>query len=218
MIKNETMAQDCAAWDEGLSLRQRAFVVFYCTDEDCFMNGRKAYKKAHTKYKAGEPVYTPSEEVCDVGASKLLSVAKVKAACRRLLAELQPDVDAENIPRLLHDIALQAMYNPADIIDTQGRLAVQSLSELGDKAKCIRQIYQTARGVRVELVDRTKAQDRLLRYYNLCRSFGEQMADGGTASMASHGLASPIAALLQTRNESGLVFFDDDAESIEQTA
>lgn len=166
-------AQESAVWDEGLKPRQRNFVVFYCTDEDCFMNGRKAYRKAHTKYKAGEIVYTPSDEVCDVGASKMLSIAKVKQACRLLLAELQPQVDAENVPRLLHDLATQAMYNPADIIDAEGKLITADLTELGDKAKCIKQLYRTNLGVRVQLADRTVAQEKLLRYYDLVRDVPE---------------------------------------------
>ena len=169
-MDNDNDNDERLPWDDGLKPRQRNFVVFYCTDEDCFMNGRASYRKAHTKYKAGEVVYTPSDEVCDVGASKLLSIAKVKQACRRLLAEMQPDVDAENIPRLLHDLVLQAMYNPADIVDERGNLVVNTLDELGDKAKCIKQIWRNSFGTRVELTDRTKAQEKLLRYYALVRN------------------------------------------------
>lgn len=173
----EGAAADSAAWDDGLKPRQRNFVVYYCTDDSCFMNGRQAYKKAHTKYKAGDIVYTPSDEVSDVGASKMLSIAKVKEACRKLLAELQPEMDAENIPRLLHDLALQATYNPADIIDAEGKLVTQELSELGDKAKCIKQLYRTNLGVRVQLADRTVAQEKLLRYYDLVRDVPKAQDD-----------------------------------------
>lgn len=196
-------------WDDGLKPRERKFVVYYCTDDDCFMNGRKAFRKANTKYRAGEVTYEPSDSVSDTGASKLLSSAKVKSAVRRLLAELQPDVDAENIPRLLHDLYVQATFSPADIVDASGRLVVDDIAELGDKAKCIRQLYATKYGTRVELADRSRAQEKLLRYYDLVR---ERLPDADGDGMARVVLASQSASVDDWNRENG------DGDAVEATA
>jgi len=76
------------------------------------------------------------------------------------------DADRENGYRLLHDLVLQATFRPSDIIDADGQL-IKSLDELGDLSKCIKNIYATKYGIRVELMDRSFAQDKLLKYYNL---------------------------------------------------
>ena len=153
-------------WDAEVRGRKRLFVLNYCTDTVCFMNGRRAYKAAYTKIKDGNPVYVPEDEVSDAGASRLLRSVKVKRAVARLLAETQPEADRENGYRLLHDLVLQATFRPGDIIDADGQL-IKSLDELGDLSKCIKNIYATKYGIRVELMDRSFAQDKLLKYYNL---------------------------------------------------
>lgn len=166
------ITDDDTAWDEGLKGRNRNFVIFYCTDPDCFMNGRRSYLKAFSKYKAGERVWEPSVEVADAASSRLLRNVKVKNSCRALLRLLQPDVDTDNATKLLHDLAVQAMYNPADIIDDTGDL-VKPLKEMGDLAKCVNGIQWTKYGKKVILVDRTRAQRNLLEYYNLVRELPE---------------------------------------------
>lgn len=160
------------AWDEEIKGRQRLFVLNYCTSELFFMNGRQAYIAAYTKIKDGKPV-KPKEETADVNASRLLSNAKVKNAAAKLLAELQPDVDRDNSYKLLHDLFLQATYNPADIIDSKGRLKVKRFEDLGDMAKCVEQIEPSQYGLKVKLASRKFAQDKLLKYYDLVREMPE---------------------------------------------
>lgn len=161
------MSNENDGWDSELNGRERLFVLNYCTDSLCFFNGTQAYKAAYTKTKGGMAEYIPDDDTAAVGASKLLRKAKVKKAVKDLLSEMQPDIDKENSHRLLHDLVLQATYNPADIIDRKGRLKVSELSELGELAKCIDQIYMTQTGTRIVLSSRRFAQDKLLKYYNL---------------------------------------------------
>ena len=161
------MSEENNGWDSELNGRERLFVLNYCTDSLCFFNGTQSYKAAYTKTKGGMAEYIPDDDTAAVGASKLLRKAKVKKAVKDLLSEMQPDIDKENSHRLLHDLVLQATYNPADIIDKKGRLKVGELSELGELAKCIEQIYMTPLGTRIVLSSRRFAQDKLLKYYNL---------------------------------------------------
>ena len=202
---------DTGKWDDELKPRERKFVVLYCTDDDCFMNGRKAFTKANTKYKGGDVVYMPKDSVADAGASRLLSSAKVKSAVRRLLQELQPDVDAENIPRLLHDMYLQATYNPADIITSDGSLVTEDLHDLGDLAKCIAGIKTSDKGYEVKLYPRQLAQEKLMRYYNLVR---EHLPDGGGDSMRRVILARQADSIEEWNRENA----GDDGNSVETTA
>lgn len=164
-------------WDDEISGRKRLFVLNYCTSELFFMNGRRSYIEAYTQIKDGKPVYRPTNETADVNASRLLSNAKVRKAVRLLLKESQPEADRENGYRLLHDLVIQATYNPADIIDKKGRLKVKDLTELGDLAKCIDSISTGPQGTFVKLASRKFAQDKLLKYYDLVKEVPEIKAD-----------------------------------------
>ena len=153
-------------WDEGLKAREREFVLAFCTDDACFWNGTKAAMKA-----TGQ-----DEASAAVTANRLLKKPNVKTAIKLLIESVQPEADAENIFRLLHDLFIQATYNPADIIDENGQLK-NSLDKMGDKAKCIAQIIPLADGVRIVLTDRDKAQTKLMKYYNLIREAPEIKAE-----------------------------------------
>lgn len=109
-----------------------------------------------------------------VNAYKLLRKTKVKSAIKKLFRITQTDVDEENVYRVLHDMALLATYNPADIIDARGRLKVKKLEDLGDKAKCIQNIFTriSAQGdvyYDVVLVNREKFMKPLAQYLKLVR-------------------------------------------------
>ena len=153
-------------WDEGLKAREREFVLAFCTDDACFWNGTRAAMKA-----TGQ-----DEASAAVTANRLLKKPNVKTAIKLLIESVQPEADAENIFRLLHDLFIQATYNPADIIDENGQLK-NSLDKMGDKAKCIAQIIPLADGVRIVLTDRDKAQTKLMKYYNLIREAPEIKAE-----------------------------------------
>lgn len=161
-------------WDEGISGRIRLFVLHYCTDERCFMCGTRAYKAAYRKKNADNSVKEVDDNTAAVNAHKLLRKTKVKAAIKKLFKITQTDVDEENVYRVLHDMALLATYNPADIIDSCGRLKVSNLEELGDKAKCIQNIFTriSAQGdvyYDVVLVNREKFMKPLAQYLKLVR-------------------------------------------------
>lgn len=161
-------------WDEGISGRIRLFVLHYCTDERCFMCGTRAYKAAYRKKNADNSVKEVDDNTAAVNAHKLLRKTKVKAAIKKLFKITQTDVDEENVYRVLHDMALLATYNPADIIDSRGRLKVKNLEDLGDKAKCIQNIFTriSAQGdvyYDVVLVNREKFMKPLAQYLKLVR-------------------------------------------------
>ena len=161
-------------WDEGISGRIRLFVLHYCTDERCFMCGTRAYKAAYRKKNADNSIKEVDDNTAAVNAHKLLRKTKVKAAIKKLFKITQTDVDEENVYRVLHDMALLATYNPADIIDARGRLKVKKLEDLGDKAKCIQNIFTriSAKGdvyYDVVLVNREKFMKPLAQYLQLVR-------------------------------------------------
>ena len=161
-------------WDEGLSGRIRLFVLHYCTDERCFMCGTRAYKAAYRGKNDDNSVKEVDDNTAAVNAYKLLRKTKVKAAIKKLFKITQTDVDEENVYRVLHDMALLATYNPADIIDARGRLKVKNLADLGDKAKCIQNIFEriNAQGkvyYEVVLVNRERFMKPLAQYLKLVR-------------------------------------------------
>ena len=164
-------------WDEGLKAKERLFVLNFCTQDVCFFNQTKSYIEAYTRYKHGTVEYVPSYDVAATCASQLLKKPKIKRAIRELLRATQPEIDEKNSYRLLHDLVLQATYNPADIIDNKGRLKVKKLEDLGELAKCVEQIIPTQYGARVVLQKRSYAQEKLLKYYDLIRDTPELKAE-----------------------------------------
>ncbi|MDR2784560.1 MAG: terminase small subunit [Treponema sp.] len=163
-------------WDAALKGRRRLFVLYYCTDKDCFMNAFQAYKKAYTKIRNGaaeEPGYDTAHEV----SSRLMQKPEIRGAIRKLLRRAQDEIDEETQYQLLRACKDLALFNPADIIDARGRLRVQDLSELGEKARCIAGITTkyNARGqamIEIKLADRFKAIESLMKYLELIRPEG----------------------------------------------
>ena len=157
-------------WDNGLSHKERLFVLHYCTDDLTFLNATASYKSVYKdRDKVTGKVTERSNEVCEAAASRLLSRDYIKTAVSRLLTETQADLDEKNGYKLLKDLMMLASYNPADIIDKKGRLKVKSIEELGEYAKCISQIEITREGVKVTLADRPKYMQMYLKYLNLIR-------------------------------------------------
>lgn len=152
-------------WAEELNEQQRLFVLYYCTDEFCFLNGTLSYRKAYPKCK--------SDEAAATGASKLLRIAKVKKSARSLLKltrELDDELAAYKILKTYEHLAF---YNPADIITDTGEL-LKPLSELGPLAICVEQIqtFYAKDGkpfTVVKLANRHKALTVLMKYLSLVK-------------------------------------------------
>ena len=171
---SEEMIED--AWDAGLKHRERIFILHYCTDEQTLFNAAASYKATYTKKnrETGEQVI-PEATTCETNGSKMLKRPKVKTAIRKLLKITQPELDEENVYKTIKELTDLAFFNPADIIDGNGRLKVSDIEELGDKAKAIAQIRFTQYGPSITLVDRTKYLDLLMKYLNIVRP--EQQID-----------------------------------------
>lgn len=152
-------------WDAELKGKKRLFVLFYCTEEDCFLNGTQAYLKA---YKNCE-----SENAAAVNASKLLRNAKVKQAVKKLLRLARDEDDEQAVYRLLKTYERLSFFNPADIIDKSGRLIVENLKDLGELSICVEQIETRVSSAGpytvVKLANRHKAMEALSKYLNLIR-------------------------------------------------
>lgn len=162
--------QDEERWDTGLKHKERLFVLHFCTDDFTFLNATQSYKCVYKERdkKTGE-LKERSNEVCQAAASRLMAKQHVKKAVSKLLSETQADLDERNGYKLLKNLMLLADFNPADIVDSKGRLAVKDIKQLGELAKCISQIETTKNGFKVTLVDRSKYMQMYLRYLNLIR-------------------------------------------------
>lgn len=152
-------------WDFELTGKKRLFVLFYCTEEDCFLNGTRAYLKA---YKTCE-----SENAAAVNSSKLLRNAKIKQAVKKLLRLSRDEDDEQAVYRMIKMYERLSFFNPADIIDSSGRLVVQSLKDLGDLSVCVEQIETRLSNAGpytvVKLANRQKAMEAFSKYLNLIR-------------------------------------------------
>ena len=164
------------AWDNGLKHRERIFILHYCTNEQTLFNAAASYKETYRKKdrETGETIY-PEPTTCESNGSKMLKRPKVKTAIRKLLKLTQPELDEENVYKTIKELTDLAFFNPADIIDGNGRLKTETLEELGDKAKAIAQIRYTQYGPAITLCDRTKYLDLLIKYLNIVRP--EQQID-----------------------------------------
>ena len=157
--------EEVTAWDEELSGKKRLFVLFYCTEDECFLNGTRAYLKAYTKCE--------SENAAAVNAGKLLRNAKVKQAIKKLLRLARDEDDEQAVYRMIKQFEQLSFYNPADIIDASGALRVKDLKELGALALCVEQIetrVNTAGSYTVvKLANRQKAMEAFSKYLNIIR-------------------------------------------------
>jgi hypothetical protein len=163
-------------WDTALKGRRRLFVLYYCTDGDCFMNTFKAYQKAYTRIKNGV-LQKPGTDAAP-NASRMLRDPAIKTAIGKLLQRAQEEVDIKTTYQLLRLYRELAFYNPADIIDAKGMLKVGDLAALGETAKCITGITRKVNdkglaNYEVKLADRFKAMDSLMKYLELVRESPE---------------------------------------------
>lgn len=163
-------------WDEGLKVRERIFILHYCTNEDCIFNASKSYKLTYTKKnRETGKVEEPDQVTCETNGSKMLKRPKVKNAIRRLLKLVQPELDEQNVYKTIKQLQDLAFFNPAEILDSNGRLKTKTLEELGEKAKAITQIRFTQYGPSYTLADRAKYLELLMKYLNIVRP--EQQID-----------------------------------------
>lgn len=170
MTKDVVEAEKEADWDENLTPRERKFLINYCTLEATMFNAGASYQEAYTKRdrNTGREII-PERSVAESSASRLMKRERVRSAARKLLEKVQENVDAENVHKVLNEIAELALFNPSDIIDAKGKLKVKKLSDLGSKARAVAQITPSAFGAKVTLVDRAKYVDMLSRYLRLVR-------------------------------------------------
>ncbi len=170
----ETIETEVRTWEDGLSGRVRLFVLLYCTDQECFLNGTRAYKSAYRrKNRETGDLVEPDDNTAAVNASKMLRKTKVRESISMLLALARDETDDEAVHRILKHWGTLAFYNPADIITADGRLKVQDLSELGPLAVCVQGIerregkYGTT--INIKLSDRAPYMRDYAKYLNLIR-------------------------------------------------
>lgn len=161
-------------WDDDVKGRSRLFVLHYCTDESCFLNGTRAYQKAYTKKNSETGLEDiPSDEVAAVGASRMLRNAKVRSAIRLLNRLFRDESDEEAGYRILKQYETLAFYDPADIINANGKLIVEDLKDLGPLSRCISGIEtkptEWGEQVTIKLSERRGYMQDLGRYLNLLR-------------------------------------------------
>lgn len=157
--------EEVTAWDEELSGKKRLFVLFYCTEDECFLNGTRAYLKAYKNCQ--------SENAAAVNAGKLLRNAKVKQAIKKLLRLARDEDDEQAVYRMIKQFERLSFYNPADIIDARGALVVDDLRKLGELALCVEQIETRVNTAGcytvVKLANRQKAMEAFSKYLNIIR-------------------------------------------------
>ena len=156
-------------WDSELKPKERLFLLELTTSEENFLKAGPAYREVYVKKdkETKELVYL-DEDSANSSASRLLRKPRVKTALKKLLELTQSDRDEANVYETLKTIETLAFYNPADIIDREGRL-IKSLEDLGPLAKCVAQIRQTKYGPEVILADRFKYMEMLGKYLNIVR-------------------------------------------------
>lgn len=170
MTENENTEEEQENWDSNVKGRQRLFVLFYCTDDVCLFNQSEAYRKAYSKKdKRTGNLEEPSDTTCQTNASRLMKQRNVRIAIKRLLKLAQADIDDEMVYKLLKEMALGATYNPADILDKNGKLVCKKLEDLGENAKMIAQITPTKFGTQYTLVNRSKYIEMLAKYFQLVK-------------------------------------------------
>jgi phage terminase small subunit len=174
---------DRACWDDELTAKERNFVLFYCTNDLCFLNGTKSYQKAYKKFDKNKGEFNePSEEVAAACSSRMLRKAKVKQAIGMLLKQTQQEIDETNTYRILFMLNLLATYNPADILTSDGQF-VKDIKDLGPLAFCVKSIERQYNkngdcvGVKVNLADRDKYINMLTKYLSLVREVTEDTRD-----------------------------------------
>lgn len=161
--------EDFESWDAGLKTKHRLFCLHYCTDEGSLFNATESYRRTYTKTDRQGKLFIPDEVTCATNGSKLLKRADIKLAIRKLLKITQSELDEENTYKVINNLVTMAFFNPAEVINTSGGLKTKKIEDLGEKAKAIAQIRTTQYGQQVQLIDRSKYMDLLMKYLNIVR-------------------------------------------------
>lgn len=169
MYEDNEELRDVTAWDEGLKTKERLFLLEMCTSEINWMNPEKAYQEIYKKYdKINQTFIYPNDRAAQKGANRMLKKPVVKEALKKLLLQSQPELDEMNVYKVLHEMQVMAFFNPADILDDKGQLK-KPLEELGDLAKCVKQIKPGKFGTEIVLEDRYKYVEAIAKYLNIIR-------------------------------------------------
>jgi phage terminase small subunit len=154
-------------------VQQRADFCRYYIEQD-FTNATLAYKRA----------YNPQmkDGIAAASAVRLLRDEKVRAELSR---EIQSILAEKKIPlekKILDTYMVRAFYDPTEIIDLEGRLAIseKELRERGLQV-CIDSINKkvSAQGdeyTEYKLADRDKALDMLQKYIQMIKPFDRTLA------------------------------------------
>jgi phage terminase small subunit len=180
---SETAVASPETWEDLVKGRVRLFVLWYCTDDLCFLNGTAAYKQAYRKKIPDTEKYEdPTDEVAAASASRLLRNVKVKRAIQMLLKTTSDEADERGAQQLLKDWRTLAFYDPAKILTNDGKLKVKKLEDLGPLSICIKAIERTADRngniyTNIKLYDRRQIMQDYAKYLNLIRAdLGDGMA------------------------------------------
>jgi hypothetical protein len=141
-------------------------VEYYCGDKTCYLNQTKAYIKAFTRRNK-----ELAESSIQSNAARLMRDPKIKGAIAQLLRAKQNEEDQLTEYEILKTLKTLSLYNPADIIDQNGRLKVkEDISELGELSLCVTGIKRGKDGSReIKLFDRTKSMAMLCNYLSITR-------------------------------------------------
>lgn len=166
---DEDGLKNVTPWDEGIKPKERLFILEMCTSVNNWLKPDKAYAEINKKYnkETGKFEFLDNKSASK-GANRYLQKPRIKEAIKKLLIQQQPELDEKNVYQVLHDMQVLAFYNPADVINDKGQLR-KPLEELGDLAKCIKQIKPGKYGLEIELVDRFKYFEAACKYLNLIR-------------------------------------------------
>jgi hypothetical protein len=175
-----------------------------------------AYQKAYTKTRNGaleEPCY----ETAKNRSSALMQQPEVRGAIGKLLRKAQDEIDEETRYQILRLYKELAFYNPADIVDGDGRLKVKDLAELGEKAKCIKGITKkvNAKGystVEIELVDRLKPLEGLAKYLELIKPDGSTTINAPIMILAGKELEEEMENVTPVPESDGQMHTENEEE------
>jgi hypothetical protein len=167
---------ELTAWDADLKGCRRLFVLYYCTEGDCFMKPIPAYQKAYARTNSGvleEPCY----ETAKNRSSSLMQKPEVRGAISKLLRKAQDEIDDDTRYQVLRILREMATFRTDEIINGEGGLRVKDISELGEKAYCIEGIVTkvNAKGyktVEIKLADRMRAIENIAKYLELIKPDG----------------------------------------------
>lgn len=166
---DEDGLKDVTPWDEGLKPKERLFILEMCTSVTNWLRPDKAYAEINKKYnkETGQYEYL-DQRSASKGGNRYLQKPRLKEALKKLLKQQRPELDEQNVYQVLHDMQVLAFFNPADIITSKGELK-KPLEELGDLAKCVKQIKPGKYGLEIVLEDRFKYFEAACKYLNIIR-------------------------------------------------